>query len=203
MPNTTRDISETELVARLKSGDGAAYERLVRDHTSHLLAVASRYLPNEADARDAVQDAFLSAFKAIGSFQEHARLSTWLHRIVVNAALMRRRSMRRRPARSLDELLPTFDHTGHHTRSPRAWDDSPQRRQARVDTASLIRECLDELPDEHRNVLVLRDIEELDTAATAHALGISEAAVRTRLHRARLALRSLLDPHMRAPDGAE
>jgi len=193
----TQAISESELVARLKAGDAVAYERLVREHTPHLLAVAVRYLPNEHDARDAVQDAFLSAYKAIHTFQENARLSTWLHRIAVNAALMRRRSMRRRPARSLDELLPTFDHTGHHARAPHAWSDAPDTDERRAELTALLRECLDELPDEHREVLALRDIEGLDTSATARVLGISEPAVRTRLHRARLALRTLLDPHLR------
>ncbi|MGD9693787.1 MAG: RNA polymerase sigma factor [Phycisphaerales bacterium] len=198
MTPTTQTISEAELVARLKAGDAAAYERLVREHTPHLLAVALRYLPNEHDARDAVQDAFLSAFKAIHSFQEHARLSTWLHRIAVNAALMRRRAMRRRPARSLDELLPAFDHTGHHARAPAPWRSAPDAEEERAELTALLRECLDELPDEHREVLALRDIEDLDTASTARVLGISEPAVRTRLHRARLALRTLLDPHLRA-----
>lgn len=194
--------TEADLISRLKAGDESAYERVVREHTPHLLAVTLRYLPNEADARDAVQDALLSAFKAMHTFQENARLSTWLHRIAVNAALMRRRAMRRRPARSLDDLLPTFDQTGHHARPPLAWD-APEQREDRAALSTLLRECLDQLPDDHRDVLALRDIEGLDTATTACVLGISEPAVRTRLHRARLALRTLLDPHLRRREGDE
>src|SRR5258707_4816989 len=104
---------ETDLVARLKAGDDCAYEILVREQTGRLLAAARRLLRREEDARDAVQDAFCSAFRSIASFQESSTLSTWLHRIVINASLMRIRSRSRRPEDSIEDLLPRFHDTGH------------------------------------------------------------------------------------------
>src|SRR5215510_12491477 len=88
---------EPKLLERLLAGDEQAYEELVRTYGGRMLAVARRFLPVEEDARDAVQDAFLSAFRSISSFEGHAQLSTWLHRIVVNAALMKLRTRRRKP----------------------------------------------------------------------------------------------------------
>src|SRR5688572_31966136 len=85
----SRPESDAELVARLRAGDGIAFEAIVRTHGGRLLSVARRFLGNEEDARDAVQDAFIRAYKAIDSFEERAQLSTWLHRILVNVALMK------------------------------------------------------------------------------------------------------------------
>jgi RNA polymerase sigma-70 factor (ECF subfamily) len=182
---------EDSLVAALRRGDEAAFESMVRLYGGRMLAVARRMLRREEDARDAVQEAFISAFKAIADFQAEARLSTWLHRIVVNAALMRLRRQRRKPEESIDELLPHFDETG-------GWSDveepcrTPFELVERSETRAVVRQCIDRLPDSYRSVLVLRDIEELDTEETADALGITVPAVKTRLHRGRQALRTLL-----------
>src|SRR6266542_4025914 len=97
---------EQILVMRLKAGDAEAFEEVVRTLGGRLLAVARRFLRDEEAARDAVQDAFLSAFRAIQGFDGHSQLSTWLHRIVVNAALMRMRVRERRPEQSIEPLLP-------------------------------------------------------------------------------------------------
>ena len=190
--------AEAALAARLKAGDAAAFETLVREHGPRLLAVIRRYLPEESDAHDALQDAFLSAFKAMGTFEGGSRLSTWLHRIAVNAALMRLRTARRRPACSMEDLLPKFDETGHHQVAPATWDEPAAGGMEREETLRTVRSCIEQLPEMFREVIVMRDIEGLDTAATAEALGMTEAAVKTRLHRARQALRALLDPHMHA-----
>src|SRR5262245_61828744 len=104
---------EAGLLEGLRAGDESAYEALVRRHAGRLLAVARRFLACQADAADAVQDAFLSAFRALGSFREGSALGTWLHRIVVNACLSKLRARRRRPETSLD-LLPAFDESGRH-----------------------------------------------------------------------------------------
>lgn len=189
--------AEGRLLAGLRAGDDEAYARLVRQCTGRMLAVARRFLAEEEDRADAVQDAFLSAFQAIGSFAGHSRLWTWLHRILVNACLMKLRSRARRQTVSIDELLPTFDETGHHRRPVPCWDEQAPARLARAETRAQVRACIDRLPGSHRTVLLLRDIEELDTEQTAQALGISPAAVKTRLHRARQALRGLLEPLFR------
>src|SRR5262245_65193359 len=106
------DEAEAALVAGLRAGVAAAYEEMVRSHLPRMLATARRVLGNEEDARDAVQDAFLSAFRALNSFEGQSRLSTWLHRIAVNAALMKLRSKRRRPERPITDLLPRFTEDG-------------------------------------------------------------------------------------------
>jgi RNA polymerase sigma-70 factor (ECF subfamily) len=188
---------DAALLERLRAGDEAAYEELVRTHGGRLLAVARRFLRNEEDARDAVQDAFLSAFRSIGRFEGQARLSTWLHRIVVNAALMKLRSRRRKPEQSIEELLPAFLEDGHMAQPAAEWRISGADAAERNQLRQLLLDKIQELPEGHRNVLLLRDIEELDTEETAEAMGLSAAAVKTRLHRARQALRALLDPHLR------
>jgi RNA polymerase sigma-70 factor (ECF subfamily) len=94
----------------------------------------------------------------------------------------------------MDDLLPTFDQSGHHRHPVRAWEDEALARLTGAETRAHVRACIDRLPDPYREVLVLRDIEELDTEQTAQHLGIHPGAVKTRLHRARLALRTLLEP---------
>jgi RNA polymerase sigma-70 factor (ECF subfamily) len=187
------DASESALVARLQAGDDRAYEELVRAYGGRLLGVARRILHREEDARDAVQDAFVSAFRAVGSFDGGSRLVTWLHRITVNASLMKLRRARRRPEVALEELLPVFDADGGHALPVQDWEHG-ERAVLRGETRSQVRACIERLPIGYRSVLVLRDVEELSTEETARALGLAEGAVKTRLHRARQALRALLQP---------
>ncbi len=191
------DAEEQALLARLRAGENAAFEQLIRAHGGRLLAVARRFLPVEEDARDAVQEAFASAFRSIESFEGNARLSTWLHRIVVNAALMKLRTRRRKPELSIEDLLPGFLEDGHLERPASPWRKDALDGLEREALRALLNEKIHMLPERYRNVLLLRDIEELDTQETAELMGISEGAVKTRLHRARLALRELLEPHMR------
>lgn len=191
---------DPSLLSGLKAGDPKAFERLVREKTPHLLAVARRILQSEEDAQDAVQDAFLSAFRSIGSFEGGSKVSTWLHRIAVNASLMKLRTRRRRPERSIEEFLPSFLEDGHQARPTSSWNEAPVRGIESGETRQLVLSGIERLPDLYRVVLILRDIEELDTAETARLLGISEATVKTRLHRARQALRTELDPYFRNPN---
>jgi RNA polymerase sigma-70 factor (ECF subfamily) len=185
--------SESRLLERLRAGEEGAYEELVREHSGRMLAVARRILGNDDDAGDAVQDAFLSAFKALDRFEGGSRLSTWLHRITVNAALMRLRSRRRRPERQIEDLLPRFDSTGHVASGGAGWSASGGTAMDAEETRARVREKIEELPEDYRIVLILRDIEGLDTQQTATYLEITPAAVKTRLHRARQALRTLLE----------
>ena len=189
--------AEAKLLDGLKAGEPVAFEELVRAQGPRLLAVTRRLLRNDEDARDAVQDAFLSAFKSIGGFEGASRLGTWLHRIAINAALMKLRTRRRKPERSIEEFLPTYLDDGHHVDRPQPWAESGEAGAIRAETRQLVRSSIDELPEDYRNVLILRDIEELDTAETAELLGISIGAAKVRLHRARQALRTILDPHFR------
>ncbi len=188
---------EAALVARLRAGEEKAYEELVRRHGGRMLAVARRFLPEEEDARDAVQDAFLSAFRAIDRFQGQSRLSTWLHRIVVNAALLKLRARRRHPEEPIEAFLPEFEPDGHQAEPAVPWRADVLERLEREELRRIVRAAIERLPDSHRLVLLLRDIEGLDTAETAAALEITAANAKVRVHRARQALRALLDPHFR------
>jgi RNA polymerase sigma-70 factor (ECF subfamily) len=191
-------VDEAELVASLRTGDPAAYEKLVRLYGPRLLSAARRILRNEEDAREAVQDAFLSSFRGIHGFDGGvSRLSTWLHRITINAALMKLRRLHRQQELPIDTLLPTFHDNGHPARLAVPWQESGDRIAERQENRLLVRACIDQLPETYRTVLLLRDIEEFDTEETANLLGVSPGVVKTRLHRARQALRALLDPHFR------
>jgi RNA polymerase sigma-70 factor, ECF subfamily len=191
--------AEQAFVARLKAGDDAAYEELVRTRGGHLLAVARRMLRDEEAARDAVQDAFLSAFRSIQRFDGNAQLSTWLHRIVVNAALMRIRSRQRRPEQSIEPMLPRFADDGHHEEPVVSWAESGGDALEVEQTRALMRAGIDELPERHRAVLVMRDIEGLSTREVADLLGSTENAVKLRLHRARQALAVIIKARLSAP----
>ncbi|MBL0871576.1 MAG: sigma-70 family RNA polymerase sigma factor [Phycisphaerales bacterium] len=192
---------EASLVERLRAKDPDAYVELLKLLGGRMLAVARRMLNNEEDARDAVQEAMLACCKHIDTFDGRSQVGTWLHRIVVNACLMKRRSRSRRPERSIEDLLPTFVEDGHQTRSSSAWVRQEVGGGGSGDELRLlVRRRIDELPEGYREVLLLRDIAGLSTEAAAEVLGMKENAVKTRLHRARQALRALLDPAMRGEE---
>lgn len=191
---------DPSLLPALRRGEPQAFEILVRTYGGRLLAVARRVLRNDEDAQDAVQEAFLSAFRSLSSFEGEAQLSTWLHRIVVNAALMKLRSRRRKPEEPIEDMLPRFLEDGHHAVHPPEWAEPADRIVERKENCDFVRECIDRLPESYRTVLILRDIEEMDTEEAAVALGVAANVVKVRLHRARQALRGLLEPRFRRGD---
>jgi RNA polymerase sigma-70 factor (ECF subfamily) len=156
-------------------------------------------LTSEEDARDAVQEAFLNAFRSIHRFEGQALLSTWLHRIVVNVALMKLRSRKRKPEESLDHLLPAFRDDGHFAERFESGSEPADERLAREEEQRAVRSAIDELPEHYRTILLLRDIEGIGTQEVADQLGITPNAVKLRLHRARQALRTLLAPRLGRP----
>ena len=190
---------EQALVAGLRAGDERAFDTLVRTFGGRLLAVARRFVRNEQDAQDVVQSAYLSAFRSVGQFVGHCLISTWLHRIVVNTALMRLRSRRRKPEESIEALLPAFLEDGHHVEQFSEWGMPADALLERQQTRKIVRACIDQLPDNYREVLILRDIEELSTQEAADALRMTPTAVKVRLHRARQALSTLLRKEYTAP----
>jgi RNA polymerase sigma-70 factor (ECF subfamily) len=193
-PDPTGD-EEHRLLGRLRAGEDRAFDELVRLAAGRMLAVARRMLRREEDAQDAVQQAFLSAFRSLDRFDGRSRLTTWLHRITVNACLMQLRAQRRRPERAIEDLLPMFASDGHQTVASRPWRTEAACATGSAEVRELVRTKIDELPEQYRVVLVLRDLEELSTEETAEVMSISVNAVKTRLHRARQALRALLDPY--------
>jgi RNA polymerase sigma-70 factor, ECF subfamily len=193
------DVAATQVgperLERLRAGDATEIDRIVREYSPRMLAVARKFLGSEHEAQDALQDAWISALRALPSFQGEAMLSTWLHRIVVNASLMRLRSAKRGvrgQERPIDDLLPSFGWLGHHRQTPKDWTPASESLEVE-ERRALVRKCIDELPESFRTVLLLRDIEELDTDATAKLLGLSTGATKAKLHRARQALRTLLE----------
>jgi RNA polymerase sigma-70 factor (ECF subfamily) len=188
--------ADAALIAGLRAGDAKAFGELVRRHGAHMMAVARRFMRSEHDATDAVQDALLSVFRKAAQFEGGSRLSTWLHRVTVNACLMRLRAGRRRREANADPVYPAFDATGHHLRKPPSVVAEPADAAMTGELRATVRACIDRLPDAYRTVLLLRDIEELDSEETGRILGCSANCVKTRLHRARCALRELLLPVM-------
>lgn len=184
---------EATLVARLKAGDERAFETLVRRESGRLLAAARRLVRDEAAAHDCVQEAFLSAFRAIGSFEPRSSVGAWLHRITINAALMRLRKGRRLAETPIDDLLPSFDTDGFRRDLVEVPDD-PESELERRRIREFVRAKVDMLPDGYRTALVLRDLEGWSTKEAAEALGIAEGAMKVRLHRARAALKRLIEP---------
>ena len=191
-PPPAADAEEQALLAGLRAGSDTAFETLVRTTSPRLLAVARRIVGSDEDARDVLQEAYASAFKAIGRFEGNAKLSTWLHRIVVNMALMRLRTRKRKPEESIEPLLPAFKDDGHMMQAAGQWDDGADVALERAEVQSYVRAQIDKLPDTYRTVLLLRDIEEMSTNDVATLLDTTENAVKIRLHRARQALRGLL-----------
>jgi RNA polymerase sigma-70 factor (ECF subfamily) len=171
--------TDAELVAKILSGDLGALETLMRLHNRTLFRTARAILRNDADAEDAVQDAYVQAYRKLGTFRGESKLSTWLVRIAANEALMRRRRNPRSPeAPEQQEAV---------SQAPGPHDDAERAQMRR-----LLEAHIDALPDPYRAVFVLRAVEELDVSETAAALGIPEATVRTRYFRARGLMRSWL-----------
>jgi RNA polymerase sigma-70 factor, ECF subfamily len=198
VPAPTRDAapdsSDEWLAICAAAGDASSFATLVERYQGRVYRLACR-LTTETDAADIVQDTFLHVFRNLATFRGEARFGTWLYRIATNASLMHRRTQARRPAEPLDPFLPRFDRDGRHQATPEALmvvsrvDDLLDR----ASLASKAREGLARLPDPSRDAFVLRDLEDLPTSEVAAILGIEPAAVRQRVHRARLMLRGFLE----------
>jgi RNA polymerase sigma-70 factor, ECF subfamily len=177
---------ENDIVAGLRAGEEEAFESLLKAQSPALLRTARRFLRCEEDARDAVQDAFVSLFKSIASFESNSQLSTWLHRILINRCLMTLRKQRRHPEEAI-ESEPIA-----------ASIESAESIFHRAELRKFVRASVDTLPERHRTVVLLRDIEEFSNGEVARLLDVTPNAVKVRLHRAHQALRTLLDPAMLA-----
>ena len=157
------------------------------------MLAAARRIVDYDEASDCVQEAFLQTFRKIDTFQGKSSLATWLHRIVVNAALMRRRKRTRQAEVSLDSLMPVFDDTGCRIEPSYALLGEPDLAE-RTEVRTAFLDAIGQLPYEARQIILLRDVEGLNTDQTADELGVSVGTAKVRLHRARAALKRLLEP---------
>jgi RNA polymerase sigma-70 factor (ECF subfamily) len=190
---TMRTEAEATLIERLRNGDTTALEGLMEQFAPRVYRLAYGITRNEADAEEVVQDVFLSLFRKIDGFEGRAALGTWIYRISVNAALIKRRGKRVELEVLLEDHLPTFREDGHRegdrTFLLADWSDTPEEELLSKETRVAVRRMIASLPDPYRVVLLLRDLEGLSNEETAEILEDSVASVKSRLHRARMALR--------------
>ncbi|MDA1357532.1 MAG: sigma-70 family RNA polymerase sigma factor [Proteobacteria bacterium] len=204
----TRTRSETgsdrrpdhDVISNLKKGDGPSTDSFVRENIAWMLASAHRIVGDRYLAEDCVQAAFMNVFGKLDDFKGQSSLRTWMHRIVVNQALMSLRSRKRLQERSLDDLLPAFEAGGCRLEDPWTTLETPESLLVQSRTAEYVLSAIQRMPDIYRIVLLLRDIEEMSTSEVAVMLELSESNVKVRLHRARSGLKKLLEPLLRGQE---
>jgi RNA polymerase sigma-70 factor (ECF subfamily) len=171
--------TDQDVVDRVKAGDTALYEVLMRRYNQRLYRITLAILRNDAEAEDVMQDAYVRAYQHLDQFGGHAPFSAWLTRIAVNEALARLRLRKRNP--QLDDSDPDGETTMNMVETA----PNPEQSATRAELGRLLEEALLDLPEQYRTVVMLRDIEELSTAETAAALDLTEGNVKVRLHRGR------------------
>lgn len=178
------------------AGDTGALEALMKRHSERIYRLAYGIARNHADAEEIVQDVFLTLVRKGGGFEGHAALTTWMYRVTTNTALNKRRGKRRDVEVSLEEHLPTFKEDGHRDGDRSYlladWSGMPEERFASAEVRTILGQAIDALPDHYRAVLILRDVEELSNEEVASIVDDSVGSVKSRLHRARMALREQL-----------
>jgi RNA polymerase sigma-70 factor (ECF subfamily) len=179
-----------------KNGNPDA-EQLVRENIAWMLTLAERILGDRGLAEDTVQEAFMDAFRGLKNFEGRSSLKTWLRRITINAAISKLRQLKRLAEQPIDEYLPEFDRYDCRVEMPWTYLATLEEVLENDDLRAQVIECIDTLPDSYRIVLQLRDIEGYDTNEVAELLAITDSNVKVRLHRARAALKKLLEPILR------
>jgi RNA polymerase sigma-70 factor, ECF subfamily len=173
----------------------ATPEQVFRQYGTRVYNLARRMLGNDADAEDVTQDVLLQVVRKIDTFRGEADLGTWLHRVTVNAALAHRRKRARRAEHEVHDPLSLFLESGHHAGPVQSWSVTPEEQVLSREQTELIEQAIGTLPEMYRDVYVLADVEGLPNAEIGDMLGLSVAAVKSRLHRGRLMMRNALAPH--------
>ncbi len=187
-PHTER--ADAELVTFAQDGDRRAFDELVRRYRDKVYRLSFKILRHEDDAAEALQDAFLSAYRGLKNFKAESTFSTWLYRITTNASLMKYR--KRREGHVSLEQSQSPDGSGEPLQIP-DWSQQPLSELLNTETREVMNEGIEKLPEELRTVFVLRDVQGLSNAEVADVLELSVAAVKSRLHRARILLRDRLN----------
>ena len=185
-----RDAGEADLVEKARGGNVRAFTELVTRYERNIFRLALHITQNREDAEDVLQEAFLKAFQHLDQFQGQSKFYTWIVRIAVNEALMKLRKRKSDRTVSLDEELDTGEDT--LVREIAVWGEDPEQLYSREELQQILNQAIQSLSAPYRTVFALRDIEELSTEETAAALGLTIAAVKSRLLRARLMLREKL-----------
>jgi len=195
MATYTEWPADAELVERLKGGDEEAFSALLRRHQGKVYRLAMNMTRNVQDAEEVTQDVFLAVSRKLGAFDGRAAFSTWLYRVATNAALMKLRGRRPEPHLPIEEAGPTFAADGHFARPVADWSELPDDRLLAAESQRVLGQAIEALPPDYKAVVVLRDIEGLSNQEVAESVGTTVLAVKSRLHRARLALRERLAGH--------
>lgn len=198
-PAALNDASDRELLAQVAAGHEESMLTLIRRYQAELYRVSLRITGRREDAEEAVQDAFLQVYRKAGSFEGRAAVRTWMYSIALNAARMRRRSQARHTDREVATLDDYFRDDGGF-RPEVISNQLPDRQVLSSEARAVIVRAIDELPDLDRTIVVLSDQEEMSAREIAETTGLTEAAVKSRLHRARVALRKLLHEYVFNPD---
>ncbi len=189
--------AEAEMISRIIAGERELFYALIKPCERAVFLTAYSVLKSEADAEEVVQDAALKAYKALGSFRGESKFSTWLVKITLNEARMRLRRVRSESEVSLQDFMDDSD--GDYTPPVLTdWREIPSEALDRKELREILQKAVDELPEKYREVLISRDVRELNIAETAELLGISEGMVKTRLFRARLLMQKLVAPELRS-----
>ncbi len=191
-----QQIEDSELVERIKNGDEAAFTLLVHRYSGKVYGIGLSMLRNEQDARDVVQETFLNVHRRIDSFRGEAPFKSWLGRIATNNALMKLRRRRRKPEVSLQIKSPRFKDDGEHEREIVDFSPLADKHTEDKELGAQIRAAVDQLPEKYRTVLVLADYQQLSMKQIADLLDLTVPNVKTRLHRARLAVRESLQEYL-------
>ncbi|HSZ83933.1 MAG TPA: sigma-70 family RNA polymerase sigma factor [Polyangia bacterium] len=192
--------SDDELIARARAKDFAAFETLLGRYEDKVYRLAFRIVRNETDAKEILQETFVSIWRKLDTFKGDSQFGSWVYRIATNAALMRLRSQRRHPEVSTEELpIGYLDNYGQPMPAGENWSKRPDDQLQSSELRTHIQTAVDALPDIYRTVFIVRDVEGLSTEETAAALGISVPTVKTRLHRARIALRDAIGGYFDRP----
>jgi RNA polymerase sigma-70 factor (ECF subfamily) len=181
-------LSDAEIVLRVRAGDGALFEILMRRHNQRIYRVARAVVKDESEVEDVMQQAYFNAYSHLDQFEERSQFSTWLTRIALNEAFGRRRKMRQ--SESLGTMRSHADiDSGDVMETATSSQPDPERQAYAQELHRVLEEAVDALPETYRTVFMLRDIEGLSTSETSEGLGLGDEAVKTRLHRARAMIR--------------